>query len=91
MSTDGEAVQDTRRAEQERITGRKRARKDRRVNNRWQGMDTRAADRDDVWRLGGGARPTEQVGIIVRDKHAGDQDSEDIENHNAPEHAINSF
>ena len=35
-------------------------------------MDTRAADRDDVGRLRGRARPIEQVGIVVRDEHPGD-------------------
>jgi hypothetical protein len=54
-------------------------------------MDTGAADRDDVGRLRGGARPIEQIGIVVRDEHAGDQDSENIENDNAPKHATNGL
>lgn len=54
-------------------------------------MDSGAADRDDVGRLGGGAGPVEQVGIIVRDEYAGDQDSENVENDNAPEHATNGL
>ena len=54
-------------------------------------MDSGAADRDDVGRLGGGASPVEQVGIVVRDQHAGDHDPENIENDDAPEHATNSL
>jgi hypothetical protein len=54
-------------------------------------MDSGAADRDDVGRLGGSSGPVEQVDIIVRDKHAGDQDSENVENDDAPEHATNGL
>ena len=54
-------------------------------------MYARAADRDDVGRLRGGAVAVEQVGVVVRDEHAGDQDAEDIEDDDAPEHATDGL
>jgi len=54
-------------------------------------MNSSAANRDDVGRLGGGASPIEQVGVVVWNKHACDQDPEDIENDNPPEHPTNGL
>jgi len=51
----------------------------------------RAADRDNVGRLRGGAAAVEQVGVVVRDEHAGDQDAEDVEDDDAPEHAADGL
>lgn len=54
-------------------------------------MNSGAADRDDVGRLDGSAGPVEQFGVVVWDKHAGDQDSENIEYDDPPEHAANGL
>lgn len=91
MPADGQAVQDTRRAEQERVAGRKRAGEDGRVNDRGQSVDSGAADRNDVGRLGGSAGPVEQVGVVVWNEHASDQDSENVEYNDPPEHAANGL
>jgi hypothetical protein len=54
-------------------------------------VDTSTTDRNDIWRLGGSATPIEQVGVIERDKHASDKDTENVENDNTPEHAADSL
>lgn len=54
-------------------------------------MNASTADRNDVWRLGCCSTPIEQVGVIERDKHAGDEDTKNVENDNTPEHAADGL
>jgi len=91
LFADGQAVQDARRAEQERVAGGERAGEDGRVDDGGQRANAGPADRDDVWRLGGGAGAVEQGGVVVRDEHARHQDAEDVENHDAPEYAADGL
>ena len=91
LPADGEAVQDARGAEEERVAGGERAGEDGRVDDGGQRLDAGAADRDDVGRLRGGAGAVEQVGVVVGDEHAGDQDAEDVEDDDAPEHAADGL
>ena len=91
LPADGEAVQDARGAEEERVAGGERAGEDGRVDDGGQRLDAGAADRDDVGRLRGGAGAVEQVGVVVGHEHAGDQDAEDVEDDDAPEDAADGL
>ena len=87
LPTDGKAIQDAGRAEEERVGGGERAGEDDSVDDRGQRVDAGALDRDDVGRLRGGPGSVEQFGVVVGHEHAGDEDAEDVKDEDAPEHA----
>ena len=59
LTTNRKTVQNTRRAEEERVARRERASEDSRINDRRKCVDASTADRNDVGRLGGGATTAE--------------------------------
>ena len=91
LATDSKTVQNTRRTEEERVARRERAGEDSRVDDGRKCVDASTADRNDVGRLRGSATTVEQIGIIVRNEHPGDEDTEDVENDDTPEHAADGL
>ena len=91
LTTDSKTVQNTRRTEEERVARRERAGKDSGVDDGRKCVDASTADRNDVGRLRGSATTVEQIGIIVRNEHAGDEDTEDVENDDTPENAADGL
>lgn len=91
LTTDSKTVQNARRAEEERVARRERASEDSRVDDGRKCVDASTADSNDVGRLGGSATTVEQIGIVGRNEHAGDEDTKDVENDDTPEHAADGL
>ena len=75
LSTEGETVEDTGRREQERVAGGEGRREDARVDDVRENGDASASHGDDIRRGCSGSSARHEVGIVVWDEHAGDENT----------------
>lgn len=83
LAAQREPVEHTGRAEEERVAGGECGREDRAVDDVREHPDARALHRDDVRRVCCVACVGEQAGVVIRDKHACDENPEDLKSERA--------